>query len=248
MKAILVTGGAGYIGSHTCKALSAAGHRPVVLDNLSTGHRSAVRWGPLIEGDIADRRLVSQTLEKYQIDAVIHFAANASVGESMVNPFKYLFGNVAGSVTLLEAMSDAGVGRIVFSSTCATYGAPESSTVSETQAQAPVNPYGESKLFVERALGWYQRAYGLGWVALRYFNAAGADRDGEIGEWHEPETHLIPSAIQAVLELRPAVHIMGTDYPTPDGTAIRDTSTWKTSHPRTSRRLSISRAAERVSR
>jgi UDP-arabinose 4-epimerase len=202
--------------------LSAAGHRPVVLDNLSTGHRSAVRWGPLIEGDIADRRLVSETLEKYQIDAVIHFAANASVGESMVNPFKYLFGNVAGSVTLLEAMSDAGVGRIVFSSTCATYGAPESSTVSETQAQAPVNPYGESKLFVERALGWYQRAYGLGWVALRYFNAAGADRDGEIGEWHEPETHLIPSAIQAVLELRPAVHIMGTDYPTPDGTAIRD--------------------------
>jgi UDP-glucose-4-epimerase GalE len=202
--------------------LARVGYQPVVFDNLSTGHRWAVRWGPLVEGDITDRRFVRETLEKYQINAVIHFAANASVGESMENPYKYLHDNVAGSVALLEAMRDAGVRHIVFSSTCATYGVPQSVPISEMEPQTPLNPYGESKLFVERALCWYERAYGLGWVALRYFNAAGADHDGEIGECHEPETHLIPVAVQAALELHPAVHIMGTDYPTPDGTAIRD--------------------------
>jgi UDP-arabinose 4-epimerase len=222
MRNILVTGGAGYVGSHTCKALALAGYVPVVLDNLSTGHRWAVKWGPLVEGDIAEQRLVRDTLEKYQSDVVIHFAASASVGEAMENPYKYLHGNVAGSVGLLEAMHEAGARRIVFSSSCATYGVPQTIPISEMDPQTPVNPFGESKLFVERALSWYERAHGFAWVALHYFNAAGADRDGEIGECHEPETHLIPLVVQATLGLRPSVNIMGTDYPTPDGTAIRD--------------------------
>jgi UDP-arabinose 4-epimerase len=221
MKYVLVAGGAGYIGSHTCKALARAGYQPVVFDNFSTGHRWAVKWGPLVEGDIADRPLLQEVIQKYQIDAVIHFAASALVSESMENPYKYLHDNVAGSVTLLEAMREAGVQRIVFSSTCATYGVPQSVPISETQPQKPVNPYGESKLFVERALHWYERTFGLGWVALRYFNAAGADRDGEIGECHGQETHLIPLVVQSALEQRP-VQIFGADYPTPDGTAIRD--------------------------
>lgn len=222
MKSILVTGGAGYIGSHTCKALASSGYQPVVFDNLSTGHRWAVKWGPLVEGDVMDRRLVRRTLEKYRIDAVVHFAANALVGESMESPYKYLHDNVSGSVTLLEAMREAGVRDIVFSSTCATYGLPDTVPISEMEPQTPVNPYGESKLFVERAVRWYERAYGLGWVALRYFNAAGADSEGEIGECHDPETHLIPSVIEAARGIRPYVQVMGTDYATPDGTAIRD--------------------------
>jgi UDP-arabinose 4-epimerase len=178
--------------------------------------------GPLVEGQIADRHLVRRTLEKYHVGAVMHFAANALVGESMADPYKYLHDNAAHSLELLEAIREAGVRRIVFSSTCATYGVPRQIPISERATQAPVNPYGESKLFVERALSWYASSHGLAWVALRYFNAAGADAKGEIGEDHAPETHLIPLLIQATLGLRPPVLILGTDYPTPDGTAVRD--------------------------
>src|SRR5437016_2942951 len=215
MKSILVAGGAGYIGSHTAKALARAGYQPVVLDNFSTGHRWAVRWGPLVEGDLADRRLVRRTLENYRIEAVMHFAASAAVGESMENPYKYLHDNVTCSLELLEAMREARVRHIVVSSTCATYGAPQQVPISESEPQRPVNPYGESKLFVERALRWYEHAHGFRWIALRYFNAAGADAEGEIGECHEPETHLIPLAIQAALGNGPDFHIFGADYPTP---------------------------------
>ena len=222
MKSILVTGGAGYIGSHTAKALARAGYTPVVLDNLSTGHRWAVKWGPLVKGDVADRALVRRTLENYRIEAVLHFAANASVAESMEHPRKYLYNNVAGSLELLEAMHEAGVRHIVFSSTCATYGIPADIPIPENAPQAPVNPYGESKLFIERALEWYGRSYDFSWAVLRYFNAAGADPEGELGEEHNPETHLIPLVIQAALGRRPVVDVMGTGYATPDGTAIRD--------------------------
>lgn len=220
--AILVTGGAGYIGSHTCKYLAALGHTPVVIDNLSTGHRRNVKWGPLIQGDVADQRLVQEALRDYRISAVIHFAANALVGESMKNPRDYLHGNVNTSLALLDAMRAAGVTEIVLASTCAVYGVPRRIPISERMPLAPANPYGESKLFVERALHWYERAHGLRWVALRYFNAAGADPEGELGECRSHETHLIPLAIEAALGLRSSIRIMGTDYATPDGTAIRD--------------------------
>ena len=222
MKCVLVTGGAGYIGSHACKMLAAAGYSPVVLDNLSTGHRWAVKWGPLVEGDLTERRLVRHTLERYEIDAVIHFAASASVGESMENPYKYLHDNVSGSLELLEAMRETRVRKVVFSSTCATYGMPEQNPISENAPRCPVSPYGESKLYVERALGWYARSHGFSWTALRYFNAAGADSEGQLGECHQPETHLIPLVVQAAMERSAPVRIMGTDYPTPDGTCIRD--------------------------
>ena len=219
---ILVTGGAGYVGSHTCKALVAAGYTPVSLDNLVFGHRWAVRWGPLVEADLADRAALAQALREHAIEAVIHFAAYAYVGESMADPGKYFRNNVTHTLNLLDALKDAGVGRIVFSSTCATYGIPEAVPISEDHPQRPVNPYGESKLFVERALHWHGVAHGLRWMALRYFNAAGADPDGEIGEDHDPETHLIPLAIETALGRRAELQVMGTDYPTPDGTAIRD--------------------------
>jgi UDP-arabinose 4-epimerase len=222
VKSILVTGGAGYIGSHTAKALSRAGYQPVVFDNLSEGHRWAVKWGPLIEGELSDRALVRRTLEQHNISAVMHFAAHAAVGESMANPFKYLHGNVDGSLSLLEAMREAGVRHIVFSSTCATYGDPVEVPMSEKHPQAPVNPYGDSKLFIERALKWYEHAHGFSWAALRYFNASGADPEGEIGEQHDPESHLIPLIIYAALGKKQSINIFGTDYATPDGTAIRD--------------------------
>jgi UDP-arabinose 4-epimerase len=218
---ILVTGGAGYIGSHACKALSAAGYTPVTFDNLVYGHRWAVRWGPLIEGDLEDRAAIERVLRDYNIEAVIHFAAYAYVGESMTDPGKY-FRNVASTLNLLDAMQATGVNRIVFSSTCATYGVPDTVPITEDHPQRAVNPYGESKLFVEKALHWYGAAHGLRWTALRYFNAAGADPDGEIGEDHTPETHLIPLAIETALGVRPELQVMGTDYATPDGTAIRD--------------------------
>ena len=219
---VLVTGGAGYIGSHTCKALAAAGYSPVTLDNLAYGHRWAVRWGPFEQADLADRQAVERVLREHRIGAVIHFAAYAYVGESMTDPGKYFRNNVINTLNLLEAMRAAGVGRIVFSSTCATYGVPQAVPIAEDHPQSPVNPYGESKLFVERALHWNGVAHGLRWMALRYFNAAGADPEGEIGEDHDPETHLIPLAIEAALGRRPDLQVMGTDYPTPDGTAIRD--------------------------
>ncbi|MEM6647587.1 MAG: UDP-glucose 4-epimerase GalE [Bacteroidota bacterium] len=222
MKRILVTGGAGYIGSHTAKCLAQAGYTPIVYDNLSNGHRWAVRFGPFVEGDLADRALLLDTLREHQIDAVMHFAAYAYVGESMRNPLKYFRNNTANTITLLDAMQEADVQHIVFSSTCATYGVPETVPIDERESQEPINPYGESKLFVERMLRWSGEAYGLRWAALRYFNAAGADPDGEIGEVRDPETHLIPLAVQAGLGQRPPLKVFGTDYPTPDGTAVRD--------------------------
>lgn len=219
---VLVTGGAGYIGGQTCKALAQAGHGPIVLDNLSTGHRSAVKWGPIIEGDLGDRDLVNGILRDYRIEGVLHFAASLLVGESMANPQKYFWNNFVNTLGLLDAMKANGVKHIVFSSSAATYGNPEKAPIPEDHPQRPVNPYGESKLFMERALHWYGVAYGLGWMALRYFNAAGADLEGQIGEEHDPETHLVPLVVQSALGQRPAVEIYGTDYPTPDGTAIRD--------------------------
>jgi UDP-glucose-4-epimerase GalE len=219
---VLVTGGAGYIGSHACKALAESGHRPITLDNLVYGHRWAVQWGPMIEGDLADGALLRKVLRDYRIDAVMHFAAFAYVGESMQDPGKYFRNNVANTISLLDAMVETGVRDIVFSSTCATYGVPESMPIAEDHPQHPVNPYGESKLFIERALGWYGAAHGLRSASLRYFNAAGADPDGEIGEDHDPETHLVPLVIQAALGRRTQVEIFGTDYPTEDGSAVRD--------------------------
>lgn len=218
----LVTGGAGYIGSHTAKALAQAGFEPIVLDNLSTGHRWAVKWGPLIEGDLADFPLVRKVLERYRVEAVIHLAGSACVAESMQNPRKYFRNNLANSLNLLEAMLDTGVNQIIFSSTCATYGIPEHLPIPDNHPQHPVNPYGESKLFIERIIHWFGEAHGLNWVTLRYFNAAGADPEGDLGEVHNSETHLIPRAIQASLRERPQVKIYGTDCPTPDGTPVRD--------------------------
>ena len=222
MTAILVTGGAGYIGSHTCKALHAAGFTPVTFDNLVYGHREAVRWGPFIEGDLGDRELLDRVMREHSVTAVIHFAAYAYVGESMQYPEKYFSNNVVNTLNLLETMRGCGVGKIVFSSTCATYGFPERLPIDEQHPQNPVNPYGESKLFVERALKWFGVAHELRSVALRYFNAAGADAEREVGEDHTPETHLIPLVIEAAMGSRPQVEIFGSDYPTPDGTAIRD--------------------------
>jgi len=221
-KSVLVTGGAGYIGSHACKALARAGYRPVVFDNISRGHREAVRWGPLVEGDIADRSRLAAALDEHQISAVMHFAAYAYVGESVSDPAKYYRNNLGGTLSLLEAMREAAVDKLVFSSTCATYGTPDGIPIRETAPQLPVNPYGETKLAIERALHWYGRAYGLRSVSLRYFNAAGADPDGEIGELHAPETHLVPLVLQTALGERSHIEVYGTDYPTSDGTAIRD--------------------------
>lgn len=221
-KRVLVPGGAGYIGSHTCKALAAAGYEPVTLDNLVYGHRDAVRWGPLVQADLADRAGLERVLRDHRISAVVHFAAYAYVGESMADPGRYFHNNVTCSLNLLDAMHATGVRRLVFSSTCATYGIPDTVPITEDTPQRPVNPYGESKLMVERALHWHGVAHGLKSIALRYFNAAGADPAGELGERHDPETHLVPLAIDAALGLAPPLKVMGTDYDTPDGTAVRD--------------------------
>jgi UDP-arabinose 4-epimerase len=219
---VLVTGGAGYIGAHTCKALSRAGFLPVVYDNLVYGHERAVQWGPLERGDIGDGQRLREVFKKYQPMAVLHFAAYAYVGESVVDPGKYYRNNVAGSLTLLEAMQAAQIRNIVFSSTCATYGMPDRLPIAETAAQNPINPYGASKLMVERMLADFGIAHEMGYVGLRYFNAAGADPDGQIGEDHDPETHLIPLVLDAASGRRPDIAIFGTDYDTPDGTCIRD--------------------------
>ncbi len=219
---ILVTGGAGYIGSHTAKLLASRGHQPIVFDDLTQGHEWAVKWGPLERGTLVDPDRLRDVFARHRIDAVVHFAANALVGESMTNPSKYFHNNTVGTLTLLDAMRAAGVGTIVFSSTCATYGDPIRVPIDEAHPQAPVNPYGESKLMVEKLLHWYGVVHGLKWIALRYFNAAGADPDGEIGEDHDPESHLIPLVIGATMGTRPPVTVFGSDYPTPDGSAIRD--------------------------
>ena len=219
---ILVTGGAGYIGAHACKALARAGYVPVAYDNLVFGHADAVRWGPLVVGELADHGLLRDTLNEFEIEAVMHFAAFTYVGESMTKPEVYFRNNVVNSLGLLEAMQESGVRSIVFSSTCATYGAPDTVPIAETAPQRPLNPYGEGKLMVERALHWYGQAHGFRHAALRYFNAAGADPDREIGEAHDPETHLIPLVLEAALGRRSHIDIFGTDYPTPDGTAVRD--------------------------
>jgi UDP-arabinose 4-epimerase len=219
---VLVTGGAGYIGSHTCKHLAASGHTPVVFDDLSQGHEWAVKWGPLERGSLNDPARLAEVFAAHRVDAVIHFAASALVGESMSHPGKYFRNNTLGSFNLIEAMREAGVGTLVFSSTCATYGNPVRVPIDEAHPQVPVNPYGESKLMVEWMLRWYGQCHGLRWMALRYFNAAGADPDAEIGEDHDPESHLIPLVIGATLGTRPPVKVFGTDYPTPDGTAVRD--------------------------
>ena len=219
---ILVTGGAGYIGSHTAKLLAAAGHTPVVFDDLSQGHDWAVRWGTLERGSLLDPDRLDEVFARHRVDAVVHFAASALVGESMTRPEKYFRNNTVATLNLLDAMRKAGVGTFVFSSTCATYGDPVRVPIDETHPQVPVNPYGESKLMVEKILRWYGEAHQLRWIALRYFNAAGADPDGTIGEDHDPETHLIPLVIGAALGTRPPVKVFGTDYPTPDGSAIRD--------------------------
>ncbi|HEC11928.1 MAG TPA: UDP-glucose 4-epimerase GalE [Acidiferrobacteraceae bacterium] len=222
MTTILVTGGAGYIGSHACKALAAAGYRPVVYDNLVYGHEWAVRWGPLEMGDIADRVRLGTVFEQYRPEAVMHFAAYAYVGESVLDPLKYYMNNVLGSLSLLYTMRQFDVSKLVFSSTCATYGIPKKEQLDEVHPQQPINPYGCSKLMVEQILEDFGQAYGLRSVTLRYFNAAGADPEGEIGEVHEPETHLIPLALHAALGRRSQVTVYGDDYNTGDGTCIRD--------------------------
>jgi UDP-arabinose 4-epimerase len=219
---ILVTGGAGYIGSHTCKALAAAGYAPVVLDDLSTGHRWAVNWGPLVVGDMTDRELVARTLKRFNVNAVVHFAAHAYVGDSVGQPRKYFNNNVTKTLALLDTLLDSGVDKVVFSSSCATYGIPRALPIHEDHPQDPINPYGASKLFVEKVLHSYRRAYGMRYMVLRYFNAAGADPDGAIGEDHTPETHLIPLVIAAAQGRNSAIEIYGTDYDTRDGTAVRD--------------------------
>jgi UDP-glucose-4-epimerase GalE len=220
-RAVLVTGGAGYIGSHAAKALKQSGYRVVVFDNLVAGHREAVRFGEFVEGDITDLDAVRRALSTYGIWAVMHFAAFLDVGESVRQPAKYYRNNVTGALTVLEAMALEEVKLLVFSSTCATYGEPIETPIRETQPQNPINSYGESKLAVERALPHFERANGLNYAALRYFNAAGADPDGEIGEDHAPEIHLIPRAIEAATGGR-GLQVFGDDYPTPDGTCLRD--------------------------
>jgi len=220
--AILVTGGAGYVGAHACKALAQAGYFPVTFDNLSTGHESFVRWGPLVRGDIRDKASVLKAINDHTAKAVLHFAASAYVGESVTDPQKYYENNVAGSLSLLGAMLEADCRNIVFSSTCAIYGEPRELPIVETAPANPVNPYGASKFMVERVLADYGQAYSLKSIALRYFNASGADPDDEIGELRDPETHLIPRAMMAIQGHIADFAVFGTDYETPDGTAIRD--------------------------
>jgi UDP-glucose-4-epimerase GalE len=217
---ILVTGGAGYIGSHAVRVLAKRGHDVRIYDNLSTGHRELVRGFELVRGDISDRVALHRALKG--VDAVMHFAAHAYVGESVERPRKYFANNVLGGLNLLDAAIDSGVANFVFSSTCAVYGVPPKNPITEDTPRQPLNPYGASKLFFENALEAYGRAYGLRYAALRYFNAAGADESGEIGELHEPETHLIPCVLEVAAGVRDRVDIFGDDYPTPDGSCIRD--------------------------
>lgn len=219
---ILVTGGAGYIGSHAVRFFIEQGHEVWVYDNLSFGHRESVPSDRLIVADLAERERLTSVLREKHIEAVVHFAAFAYVGESVEQPFKYYRNNVANTLILLEAMQATGVSKIVFSSTCATYGVPEIIPITEATPQQPINPYGRTKLIVEGMLADAARAHGLGYAALRYFNASGAHPSGEIGEDHTPESHLIPLILQTIMGQRDAIHVFGTDYPTPDGTCVRD--------------------------
>ncbi|WP_404379849.1 UDP-glucose 4-epimerase GalE [Caenispirillum salinarum] len=222
MQSVLVIGGAGYVGSHACKALAAHGFCPVVYDNLSTGHRWAVRWGPLIQGDLSDRGCLDAAFAKTRPVAVMQFAASIEVGLSMRDPAAFYANNLVNTLTLLNAMRAAAVPLLVFSSTAAVYGMPTRTPIDEQHTTIPVNPYGESKLAVERALHWHDAAYGMRYAALRYFNAAGADPDGLIGEAHEPETHLIPLILRAQAPDAKPLKVFGNDYDTVDGTAVRD--------------------------
>lgn len=221
-KAVLVVGGAGYIGSHVCKTLDASGYLPVTLDNLSTGYRNFVLWGPLVEASVSDIQIVGDTVKKYNIEAVIDLAGSIEVAESVVNPIKYYENNFACKLAFLEALHKNGVKAFVFSSTAAVYGEPETVPIPESHRKTPKNPYGWSKLLFEQLLQDFHNAGGPAWMALRYFNAAGASFDGDIGESHEPESHLIPRACFAALGKTAALDVYGNDYPTPDGTAIRD--------------------------
>ena len=219
---VLVTGGAGYIGSHACEALARTGYLPVAYDNLSHGFESLVRFGPLEQGDIRDRERLMEVMSRRKPTAVMHFAGLISVGESVQDPALYYDNNVNGALCLIDAARDSGISRIVFSSTAAVYGMPKEQPITEAAVKAPINPYGRTKLMIEEALQDYGPAYGVSSVSLRYFNACGAHPSGQIGEMHDPETHLIPRALMAVTGDIPAVDLMGQDYPTPDGTAVRD--------------------------
>lgn len=219
---VLVVGGAGFIGSHTAKILAKQGYEPVVYDNLSTGHISSVRWGPFVDGDILNQFKLIETIEQYDPIAVIHFAACAYVGESIAQPAKYYRNNVSGTQSLLDACQAAGARNVIFSSSCATYGIPRELPIREEEAQRPINPYGRTKLIAEQMLADYSDAYGLRYVALRYFNASGADIDGELREVHDPETHLIPRALMAAAGSIDCLDVYGDDYDTPDGTCVRD--------------------------
>lgn len=220
--AVVVTGGAGYIGSHTCKELARSGFTPVSYDNLSTGNRKAVHWGPLVEGDVRDARSLADALAAFKPVAVMHFAASAYVGESVTDPGKYYDNNVGGMISLLQTCHQQSVSTLIFSSSCATYGIPASLPITEETLQRPINPYGRTKLICEHMLNDYAQAYGMRYAALRYFNASGADPEAEIGEWHEPETHLIPRALLAAAGMAGELEVFGNDYPTRDGTCIRD--------------------------
>jgi len=222
MTRVLVTGGAGYIGSHTCKLLAQEGFEVAVVDNFSRGHRDFVKWGTMIEADIGDTARLREALARFRPAAVIHFAAFAYVGEATGDPGLYYRNNVGGTLSLLEAMRAAGVGNIIVSSTCAIYGQPDSMPITEEGAQRPINPYGATKLVMERMCRDFEAAHGTRWVALRYFNASGCDLEGEVGERHDPEPHLIPRLLMAVDGEIGALEVFGTDYPTPDGTCIRD--------------------------
>jgi UDP-glucose-4-epimerase GalE len=219
---VLVTGGAGYIGSHTARLLAEKGFETIVYDNLSRGHNWAVQWSPLVEGDLADGALLRETLTRHRIDAVVHFAAFIAVGESMQNPALHFRNNTSNTFNLLESMKDTGVNTIVFSSTAAVYGDPVFVPLTEDHPKNPVSPYGDSKLMIEKALHWYGVCHGFRWTALRYFNACGAHPDSKIGEVHDPETHLIPNILRAALGQKKHLDVYGNDYPTPDRTAIRD--------------------------
>ena len=219
---ILVTGGAGFVGSHVCKALARSGYRPIAFDNLERGHDWAVKWGPLERGDLRLESDVRRVFEVWRPSAVIHLAAYAYVGESVIDPVRYYDNNVGGTAKLLAACAAFGCRQIVLSSSCATYGVPDRLPLKEDDMQRPVNPYGYTKLIAERMLGDVQAAYGIEHVSLRYFNAAGADPEGELGEVHEPETHLIPLVLFAAMGRQPSIKVFGTDYPTKDGTCVRD--------------------------